>query len=107
MKLTRISDEEILAIIADNYGAEGEPNPIPVGYIAQAQLEADQKEYLKLEDHTSHLVDDVIRLEAKLKEAQEKVREIFEEIEISLEPDGHIKIYPSRWQALKQRYLED
>ena len=40
--------------------------------IAQAQLEADQKELESCQGHCSHLVDVVIDLEAKLKEHKEK-----------------------------------
>lgn len=31
------------------------------------QLEADEKKYKELGEHTTHLIDDVIRLEAKVK----------------------------------------
>ncbi len=35
-----LTPEVILTIIRDNYGAVDEPHPIPVGKIAQAQLQA-------------------------------------------------------------------
>ncbi len=43
--------------------------------------------------------------DAQLEADKKDMRELFEEIENNLEPDGHVKIYPSKYQALKEKYL--
>lgn len=48
---------------------------------ADAQLESCEEEHKELKDHASHLIDDVINLEVKLKEQKEAMRELFVAIE--------------------------
>ena len=79
-----------------------------LGNIAQAQLEADRKVFQAQQDHASHLVDDVIRLEAEKKE-------IFKEIEnnawIIRQPFRNpninevcLVINKEQYKALKKKY---
>ena len=110
--LERISPEEIESICNANKVANAEtPTEFLEEYgvdTAQAQLEADRKVFQAQQDHASHLVDDVIRLEAEKKE-------IFKEIEnnawIIRQPFRNpninevcLVINKEQYKALKKKY---
>ena len=50
-----LNNEEIMAIIRENYGSDDEPHPIPVGKLVKAQHQQDLNDFIEILEGNKYL----------------------------------------------------